>query len=197
MCTNTGEKDGLAPIRNKGKQIILTQQVWEHRLAMKIMSKVTKHRHSTSAILRNSEKSNEVDLQRQELFPCIRQTKVCTDMYRKRNGKELRCLPLTLAFIKAVKTTRMSGSPSPFTSHSSSGDNTPPATVTENHPTVVKKATQPIFHAGRGGPAQKKRLMDSQASRSLLGNHQCQAAHTTARCFIAWKGRNVASGSGK
>lgn len=127
----------------------------------------------------------------------MHKTKVCTDMYRKRNGKELRCLPLTLAFIKAVKTTRMSGSPSPFTSHSSSGDNTPPATITENHPTVVKKATQPIFHAGRGGPAQKKRLMDSQASRSLLGNHQCQAAHTTARCFTAWKGRNVASGSGK
>ena len=76
-------------------------------------------------------------------------TKVCTDTYRKGNGKELRCLPMTLAFIKAVKTMRMSGSPSPFTSHSSSGDNTPPATVTENHHTGVRKATQPIFHTGR------------------------------------------------
>ena len=63
---------------------------------------------------------------------------------------------MTLAFIKAVKTMRMSGSPSPFTSHSSSGDNTPPATVTENHHTVVKKAIQPIFHTGRGGLAQKR-----------------------------------------
>lgn len=70
-------------------------------------------------------------------------TKVCTDMYRKRNGKELLCLPMTLAFIKAVKTIRMSESPSPFTSHSSSGDNTPPAAAIENHHTVVKKATQP------------------------------------------------------
>lgn len=52
----------------------LTQQVWEHRLAMKITSSMTKHRHSRPAILRNSEKSNAVDLQWQELFPSIRQT---------------------------------------------------------------------------------------------------------------------------
>lgn len=77
-------------------------------------------------------------------------------MYRKRNGKGLWCLPMTLAFIKAVKTMRMSGSPSPFTSHSSSGDNTPPATVTENHQTTVKKATQPIFPSVRGELAQKR-----------------------------------------
>lgn len=185
--------------------MMLTQQVWEHRLATKIMSSMTKHRCSTPDVLRNSEKSNEVDLQRQELFPCIRQTKVYTDTYRKRNGKELQCLPLTLAFIKAVKTTRMSGSPSPFTSHSSSGDNTPPATVTENHHTVVKKATQPIFHAGRGGPAQEREthgqpnIMESAREPPMSGSsHHNKMFHCMERqkCSISVRKRKGKNGGG-
>lgn len=63
---------------------------------------------------------------------------------------------MTLAFIRAVKTMRMSGSPSPFTSHSSSGDNTPPTTVTENHHAVDKAATQPALCSGSRRLAQKK-----------------------------------------
>lgn len=60
---------------------------------------------------------------------------------------------MTLAFIKAVKTMRMSGSPSPFTSHSSRGDNTPPATVTENHCTCQKGYPAHIPHwENRAGP---------------------------------------------
>lgn len=55
---------------------------------------------------------------------------------------------MTLAFIKAVKTMRMSGRPSPFTSHSSSGDKTPPGTVTANHHTVVKKPPSPFSTLG-------------------------------------------------
>lgn len=41
------------------------------------------------------------------------------------------------------------------------------------------------------------RLVGRQASQSLLRNHQGQAAHTMVRSFIAWKGRNIASGSEK
>lgn len=97
---------------------------------------------------------------------------------------------MTLAFIRAVKTMRMSGSPSPFTSQSSNGDNTPPTTVAENH-AVDKAATQPALCIVSRRLAQKKQLW------SLLRNDQSQAAPIMARSFIAWKGRNVASGSEK
>lgn len=69
----------------------------------------------------------------QKLFLCVRQTHKCPYWHIKRNVNDLQYLPMTLAFIRAVKTIRMSGRPSPFTSHSSSGDNTPPATITESH----------------------------------------------------------------
>lgn len=156
---------------------------------MKILS-MTNHRHSTPAILRNA-----VNLQWQELFLCVRQAYKGPYWDIKRNGKELQCLPMTLAFIKAVKTMRMSGSSSPFTSHSSSGDNTPPATlqrVTERqkgHPAHFSHWER------RAGP--ETRLVGTQASQRLLRNRQGQAAHTMVRSFIAWKGRNVESGSEK
>lgn len=112
---------------------------------MKILS-MTNHRHSIPAILRNSEKRNAVHLQWQKLFLCV------TGPYWhiKSNVNDLQYLPMTLAFIKAVKTMRMSGRPSPFTSHSSSGDNTPPATITESH-YISKRPPSSFFTLGEEG----------------------------------------------
>lgn len=161
---------------------------------MKILS-MTNHRQSTPAILRNPGKSNAVDLQWQELFLCLRQLYKGPYWHIKRNVNEMQHLPMTLAFIKAVKTMRMSGRSSPFTSHSSSGDNTPPATL--QRVTACQKGHPACFPhwERRNGP--EMRLVGRQASQSLLRNHQGQAAHTTVPSFIAWKDRNVASGSEK
>lgn len=161
---------------------------------MKILS-MTNHRHSTPAILRNPEKSNAVDLQWQELFMCIRQTYKGPYWDIKRNGKELQCLPMTLAFIKAVKTMRMSGRSSPFTSHSSSGDNTPPAT--SQKVTACQKGHPAHFSHRERRAGSEMRLVGTQASQSLLRNRYRQAAHTMVRSFIACKGRNVTFGSDK